>query len=76
MLLITQRIAGGGVLKADARSDIAGIYAVDILTVVSVHLQNTAQTLALILVAFSTEEPAVMVPEYTRKNVRRPTNGR
>ena len=49
VLLITQRIAGGGVLKADARSDIAGIYAVDILTMVSVHLQNTTQTLALIL---------------------------
>ena len=29
----------------------------------------------LLLVAFSTEEPAVRVPEYTRKKVRRPTYG-
>ena len=49
VLLITERVARGGVLEADACSDIAGVYAVDILTMVCMHLKNTAQTLAGVL---------------------------
>ncbi len=49
MLLITQGITGGGVLQTNSSSDIAGVDIVDILTVVGVHLQDTAHTLLLVL---------------------------
>ena len=49
VLFVAQGIAGGGVLQADSRSDIARIDGLDILTVVGVHLQDAADTLVLIL---------------------------
>ena len=49
MLLITQGVAGGGVLQTHHGCDVAGVDRVDILAVVGVHLQDAAHTLALAL---------------------------
>ena len=46
---VAERVAGGGVLKTDSRSDISGVNAVDILSVVGVHLQDSSQTLVAVL---------------------------
>ncbi len=48
MLGIAQRIAGGGVLEANRRRDIAGVAGFNILSVVRMHLQDTAHTLIVI----------------------------
>ena len=45
MLLIAQGVAGGGVLQTHGGLDIAGVDLLDILPVVGVHLQDTADTL-------------------------------
>ena len=42
MLLITERVAGGGVFKAYRGGDIAGPDLVDIFSVIGVHLQDPA----------------------------------
>ena len=49
MLLITQGVAGGGVLQAHHGGDVAGVHRLQILAVVGVHLQQTAHTLPLTL---------------------------
>ena len=46
---VAERVAGSGVLKTDSRSDISGVNAVDILSVVGVHLQDSSQTLVAVL---------------------------
>ena len=46
MILIAECITGGGVLKAYRCSNVACIALLNILTVVTVHLKNTADTLA------------------------------
>ena len=45
MVLITEGVAGGGVLHTDSSGDIAGVNHVDIFPVVGVHLQDPTQTL-------------------------------
>ena len=50
MLFIAQGIAGAGVLQSYRRRDIARVAAFDILTVVRVHLQDSADTLIVVLV--------------------------
>ena len=50
MFLVTQRVTGGGVFQTDSCSDIARVHDVDILTVVRVHLQNTADTFVLVFI--------------------------
>ena len=49
MLLVAERVAGGGVLQAHSRGDVAGVADLDILTVVGVHLQDAAHALAVVL---------------------------
>ncbi len=49
MLFVAERVAGGRFLKADRGGDVTGIHLRDILTVVRVHQQDAAQTLALTL---------------------------
>ena len=49
ILFITERVAGGGVFKADGGGDIAGINLLDILSVVGVHTQDASKTLTLSL---------------------------
>ncbi len=49
VLLITEGVAGGGVLQAHHSGDIAGIDRFQVLPVVGVHLQQTAHALALAL---------------------------
>ena len=47
MLLVAERIARGRILRSDNRRDIAGINLIDILSLVGVHLQNTAEAFSL-----------------------------
>ena len=49
MLLVTQSITGGGDFQTYSSCDIAGIYLIQLLTLVGVHLQDTADTLLLAL---------------------------
>ena len=49
VLLVAQRVTGGGILQADSSRNIARVNGVDVLTVVGVHLQDTADTLVVIL---------------------------
>ena len=49
MALIAQGITSGGILQANSSSDITAINDVQLLTVVGVHLENTADTLLLAL---------------------------
>ena len=48
-VLGAQRVAGRGVLQADSRDDVAGRDDVDVLAVVGVHLQQTADALLVAL---------------------------
>ena len=48
-LFVTKSITGCGVLQADCGCNITGIYRFDIFTVVCVHLQNTSDSLLIIL---------------------------
>ena len=50
VLLVTERIARGGILQADGRGDIAGIDNGEVFSVVRVHEQDSAHTLALLFV--------------------------
>ena len=55
-------------LTTDDGGDVAGVDRLDVLTVVGVHLQDTAHTLVRCpWWQFSTVVPASSVPEYTRK---------
>ena len=45
MILVAERVAGGGVLDADHGGDVAGVDLLNVLTVVGVHLQDTTHTL-------------------------------
>ena len=49
VLLVAQRVTGGGILQTDSSRNIARVNGVDVLTVVGVHLQDTADTLIVIL---------------------------
>ena len=49
MLFIAERVARRGVLETDRRGDVAGVNGLDILTMVGVHLQDTAHALTTIL---------------------------
>jgi hypothetical protein len=44
-----ERVAGGRVLEADQRDDVAGIGLLDVLAVVRVHQQHAADLLLLVL---------------------------
>ncbi len=44
-----QRVAGGDVLKADERDDVAGVRFLDVLAVVGVHQEHAPDLLALVL---------------------------
>ena len=46
MFFVAQGVAGGGVLQADRRGDVAGVDFLDLFTLVGVHLQETADALA------------------------------
>ena len=72
-LIVTQRVASGGILQAHHGGDVAGVDGLDILPVVGVHLQDTADTLLCFLVELSTAVPALSTPEYTRMKDSRPT---
>ena len=48
-LFVAQGITGGGVLQAHGGGNIAGLDLFDVLTVVGVHLQDTAHALLLVL---------------------------
>ena len=50
MLLVAQGVAGGGILQAHGRRDIARVHGFDILPVVRVHLQDPPQAFAAVLV--------------------------
>ena len=59
-VLVTQGVAGGGVLQADSGSDIAGVDLLNVLSVVGVHLKDTAQTFLLALGGVvDTEDPVL-----------------
>ena len=45
MVLVTEGVAGGGVLHAHGGGDVAGVHHVDVLPVIGVHLQDPAQAL-------------------------------
>src|SRR5271155_3778430 len=45
MVLIANRVAGGDVPESNARANVAGINLGDVLALVGVHLQQTANTL-------------------------------
>ena len=49
MVLVAEGVAGGGILQAHDRRDVACVAAVDVLAVVGVHLQDTAHALAAVL---------------------------
>ena len=49
VLLITDGVTGGGVLKAYCGSDIAGVNLIQLASLVGVHLKDTANTLFLAL---------------------------
>ena len=49
MLLIADGVAGGRDLKAYGRGDIAGIYLIKLVSLVGMHLKDTADTLFLAL---------------------------
>ena len=49
MILIAERITCRCIFQTNGSSDIAGINGVDILSVVSVHLKDTSDTLGVIL---------------------------
>ena len=49
VLVVAERVAGGGVLQADGRGDVAGVGGLEILTVVGVHQQDAAEALTLSL---------------------------
>ena len=49
MLFIAERVARRGVLETDRRGNVAGVNGLDILTMVGVHLQDTAHALTNIL---------------------------
>ena len=62
------------ILETYSSSDIAGIYLVQLLSLVRVHLQDTADTLLLALGGSSIRRNRnSCVPEYTRKNASLPT---
>ena len=46
---IAQRVAGGDVLEAGKRDDVAGIGFLDVLAVIGVHQQHAADALFLVL---------------------------
>ncbi len=58
MIVVTERIAGEGVLQTDDRTDIPGRDFFDLLAGVCVHLEQPADALALIRVALYAYEPA------------------
>ena len=47
MIYIAEGIAGGDILEADCCSDIAGVSTVDFLTMVCMHLKDTANAFFL-----------------------------
>ena len=50
MIGIAQRVTGRGILQANRCGDIAGVDALQILTVIGMHLQNAAHTLTSVLI--------------------------
>ena len=49
MLVVAHRVACARVLESDRRGDVAGAHFLDLLALVRVHLQQTADALALVL---------------------------
>ena len=47
MLVVAESIARAGVFQAHNSGDLTGVHSVDVLTMVRVHVQQTAETLAL-----------------------------
>ncbi len=48
MILVAERVAGGDVLDADDRGDVAGVAGVDVLALVGLDLDQTDDALALV----------------------------
>jgi len=46
---VAQRVAGGGLLETEAGHDVSGQSSVEVLTLVGVHQQDAAETLATLL---------------------------
>ena len=49
VLLVAERVAGGGELQAHHRADVAGVALVNLLALVGAHLHQAADALALAL---------------------------
>ena len=49
VLLIAEGVTSGGVLQADHSGDVAGVAALNVLTVIGVHLEDAANALLLLL---------------------------
>ena len=49
MILITQSVTGGGLLQTNSGSQVTGVYHLDFLSVVRMHLHDTADSLLLAL---------------------------
>ena len=49
MFLVAEGVAGGGVLETYGSGDVAGVNLLDLLSLVGVHLQNSADSLLLAL---------------------------
>ena len=49
MLFVANRVAGGDVLQADQRADVAGVTNINVLAVIGVHLQQAADALAFVV---------------------------
>ena len=62
-LRVAQRVAGGGVLEAGERDDVAGAGLLDVLALVGVHQQHAADALALVLDRVQHCVPVFSTPE-------------
>jgi hypothetical protein len=63
-LLVAEGIAGGRILEAHRRGDIAGVAGLDLLPVIGVHLQDAPDALLVVLVGIvAPHEPALTEPE-------------
>lgn len=69
---IAERIASGGFLEASQSNDVASEGFFDVFTRVGVHLQHTADALALVLTVLMTDVPFRACPSrYVRRSANR-----
>ena len=60
---IAERVAGRGLLEAEAGDDVTGVDDLDVLAVIGVHLQEAADALLAVLGRVETSEPFSTLPE-------------